>query len=154
MSTVVLNLKYDSTASPSIKMFLEIIKHAVLENADAIVLELDTELHLKVQEELAMLVEARDQKLLTPDQYFFKLSRLPTAFSITYLIAGKPEPNPSANGEFFGDFIRFILVETGIPPWTKGQVSTSFETIKPVSKWTFESKDLTRLVELKRIRAI
>jgi hypothetical protein len=153
MSASVLNLTPDSTERPIVKMTLQIIKDAVRLNADAILLELDMELHLRTQKEYGALVQLRDKKLLTHEQFFFKFSRLPTAFNITYTIEGKPDPTPSANGELFENVVRIILLTTGIPPWTKGEIVTSFETIKPTSKWTFESKDLTRRAQLKRIRA-
>jgi hypothetical protein len=60
---------------------------------------------------------------------------------------------PSASGELFGNVTRILLLAAGIPVWTKGEISAPLETINPASRWMLESKDLTRRVELRQIRA-
>ena len=66
-------------------MTLQIIKNAVILNADAILLELDMELHLKVHEEMKAINQDKSQ---TVDELFFKISRLPNAFGVTFTING------------------------------------------------------------------
>jgi hypothetical protein len=48
---------------------------------------------------------------------------------------------------------EILLVAAGVPPKANGEVSGAIETIKPASKWMLESKDLTRRIQLRRIRA-
>ena len=153
MSNTPLNLKRDSTTDPTIKMTLQIIKDAIILKADAILLELDTELHLKVHEELESLRQLLENKSLTVDQFFFKIGRLPNAFGVTYTINGVQHQCPSASGELFGSVINILLIAVGIPYWTKDEISTPLETINPASKWMLESKDLTQRIQLQRIRA-
>lgn len=152
MSAPVLNLTPDSTEGPVVALTLQIIKNAVRLNADAILLELDVDLHGKAQKEYEVLVEMRDTRSLTDDQFFFRFSRLPTAFNITYTIAGKPAPAAPISGELFENVVGVMLAATDIPPRTEGEIAASLETIKPTSNWTVESKDLRRRVELIRIR--
>jgi hypothetical protein len=59
---------------------------------------------------------------------------------------------PSAYGDLFEDIVRILQVAAKVSPKTSGEVSGVIETIKPVSKWMLESKDLTRQIQLKRIR--
>jgi hypothetical protein len=156
MSATVLDLNPDPTERPIVRLTLGIIKDAVLLNADAILLELDKELHLKFLEEWEVARQSLREKSLTKEQFmeqlFFELGKLPNACEVIYVIGGKREQMTPLNGELFGNFVNILLLATGIPPWTKGEVHTSFETIKPRSKWTFESRDITRRVEFKRIR--
>jgi hypothetical protein len=152
MGAEVFNLSRDPEAAPILKLASQIIKDAIALNADAILMELDVELHLKVQQEMAALNEALEKKSITADRCFFELGKLPGAFHLTHIIDGKSHPAPSGNGELFGHIVRIFLLTMDIPPWTKDEISASFETIKPVSRWTFKSKDLTRRVEFKRIR--
>ena len=153
MSTTPLDLKRDATTEPPTGLTLQIISNAVKLNAGAILLELDVEQHLKVQEEMKSLLQRVNNKTLTVEQLFFKTWKLPQALSITFLIAGEWSQMPSVNGELFGNITKILLIAAGIPPWTKADISTPLETINPVSKWTLESKDITRQLQLRRIRA-
>jgi hypothetical protein len=153
VSNTPLNLKRDSPTDPTTKLTLQIIKDAVILNADAILLELDTELHLKVHEELESLRQLLENKSLTVDQFFFKIGQLPNTFGVTYTINGVQDPTPSVSGELFGSVINILLLAVGIPYWTKDEISTPLETINPTSKWMIESKDLTQRIQLRRIRA-
>ena len=154
MNKTQLDLKPDATTEPMIRLALQIIKDAVVLNADEILLELDVDLHLKVHQEMESLMQLfYKKKLLTADEFFFKMDRLPNAFQISHSTNGIRDQKPSANGELFGNVTRILLLATEVPPWTKGEISAPLETINPVSKWMFESKDLTRQVQLRRIRA-
>lgn len=175
MNNAPLDLKHDSTAAPIIKLTHQIIKDAVILKADAILMELDTELHLKVQKES----EAIREKHRRPSFYeaifkkrfkdyfrfekssfrksniekmFFELGRLPMALKATYLIDGVQQTWPSFHSELFADVIRILQVAAGVSPKTSGEVSAIIETVKPASKWILESKDLTRRIQLRRIR--
>jgi hypothetical protein len=153
VSSTPLNLNIDSTENPTVKLTLTIIRNAIILKADAILLELDTELHLKVHEELESLRRLLENKSLTFEEFIFKSDKLPNAFRVTHIINGVQDPVPSITGELFGSVINILLNAVGIPYWTKGEISTPLETINPPSKWMIESKDLTQRVELNRIRA-
>jgi hypothetical protein len=157
MNATPLNLKPDSATAPMIRLTHQLIKDAIKLKAEAIRLELDMELHLKVQEEMQKLhektmavVEKRSEAV---DEMLFKIGRLPNAFGVTYTINGVENQMTPANGELFGNVIRILLLAVGIPVWTKGEISAPLETINPASNWMLESKDLSRRVELRRIRA-
>jgi hypothetical protein len=150
MNATPLNLKTDSATAPIIRLTLQLIKDAIKLKAEAIRLELDMELHLKVHEEMKVINLNKSQ---TADELIFKITRLPNAFGITYTINGVQTPMPSANGELFGNVTRILLLAAGIPIWTKGEISAPLETIDPASKWMLESKDLTQRIQLRRIRA-
>jgi hypothetical protein len=149
MNATPLNLKPDSATAPTISLTLQLIKEAIKLKAEAIRLELDMELHLKVHEEMKAINQDKSQ---TVDELFFKISRLPKAFGVTFTINGVQNQMPSASGELFGNVTRILLLAVGIPVWTKGEISAQLETINPASKWILESKDLTRRIELRRIR--
>jgi len=174
MNNAPLNLKPDSTAEPIIKLTHQIIKHAVILKADAILMELDMELHLKVEKEIKGIFKkyrrptfheaifknrfkdyVRFAKLsfrkLNVSRMFFELDQLPKALKVTYIINGVQEATPSVGGALFEDIIRILLTAAGVPPKANSEVSGAIETIKPVSKWMLESKDLTRRIELRRI---
>jgi hypothetical protein len=165
-----LNLDTYSTSEPLNKLVLTIIKNAISVGADAILLELDLELHTKVEKAS----EAIRAKYRRPDFYeaifrrrfkdyfcygkstvekmFFELGQLPNALKVTHIINGVEEATPSARGSLFEDITQILLVTAGVPAKTTGEVSAVIETIKPVSKWIIESKDLTQRIQLKRIR--
>ena len=151
-----LNLTPDSKVAPVIRLTHMLIKDALMLRAEEILLELDVELHAKTHEELKRLNEemAKSGKTLQiGGEFFFKLMHLPNAVGVTYTINGIPNQRPSMNGELFGNIVSILLQACGIAPWTKGNISAPLETINPASKWILESKDLTRLVQLRRIRA-
>jgi hypothetical protein len=152
VSNTPLNLKNDSTTDPTIKLTLSIIRSAVSLKADAILLELDTELHSKVHEELESLRQLLENKSLTVEQFFFKADKLPNAFGVTYIINGVQDPAPSISGELFTSVINILLLAIGIPYWSKDKVSAQLETINPATKWMLESDDLTQRIQLRKIR--
>jgi len=159
MNTTPLNLKTDSATAPTIRLTLQLIKDAIKLKAEAIQLELDVELHLKVHEEMQKLNKEMmaavkiKNKSKAVDEMIFKLCQLPNAFGVTYTINGVENQMTPANGELFGNVIRILLLAAGIPVWTKGEISAPLETINPASKWMLESKDLTQRIQLRRIRA-
>jgi len=176
MNHAPLNLKYDSTAAPIIKLTHQIIKHAVILKADAVLMELDTELHLKVEKESEVIREKyrrptfyeaifkkrfkdyiRFKKLsyrkLIVSRMFFELNQLSNALKVIHIINGIEQAMPSARGCLFEDITRTLLIAAGVPPKTTGKVSGMIETINPISKWRLESKDLTRRIELRKIQA-
>jgi hypothetical protein len=170
------NLDRDSAKEPINKLVLCIIEDAIKLGADVILLELDLELHLKAQKQY----EAIDKKYRRPsfseaisqkriadyfrfwranfrrlniERRFFEISKLPTGLRVIFIVNGVQETMPSTCGELYEDIIRILQVAAGISPKTKGEVSGVIETIKPISKWMFESKDLTQRIQLRRIRA-
>jgi hypothetical protein len=156
MTATPLNLKSDSEEAPIIRLAHQLVKDAVKLRADKIMLELDVELHAKTHEELKRLNEeiAKSGKTLQiGGEFFFKLMHLPDAVRISYMTNGIPSQLPSMNGELFGNIVSILLQACGIAPWTKGNVSARLETVNPVSKWILESKDVTRELQLRRIRA-
>ncbi len=66
-------------------MVLQIVKDAIVLNADTIFLELDMELHLKVQEETKSLLQSMQNKSLSADEFFLKYDRLQKAFGVAYV---------------------------------------------------------------------
>jgi hypothetical protein len=153
MNSTPLNLGPDATAGPPInRLTSQIIKDAIHLKADAILLELDMELHLKAHEEWKTFQQALQAKSLTEDQIFLKLGKLPNACEVIYIIGGKREQMKPLSGELFGNVVNILLLATGVAPWTKGEISVPLETIKPASKWTLESNDVTRRIHLQRIR--
>ena len=152
MSADPLNLKPDETTAPIIRLTLQIIGDAIKLKADAILLELDTELHREAHGALKVLRQAQQEKSITIDRFFFELARLPMACKLIYEIGGKQQEMAPLSGELFGNFINILLLATGIPPWTKGLISAPLETVKPTSKWMLESNDVTRRIQLRRIR--
>jgi hypothetical protein len=157
VSNTPLDLKPDSAPAPMIHLTHQLIKDAIKLKAEAIRLELDMELHLKVHAEMVKMHEEMMSHVKnTPqiiDEHFSKLGRLPNAFGVIYTINGVENQMTPVNGELFGNVIRILLLAVGIPVWTKGEISAPLETINPASKWMLESKDLTRRVELRRIWA-
>jgi hypothetical protein len=153
VSNTPLNLKPDLTAEPPIRMVLQIVKDAIVLNADTIFLELDMELHLKVQEETKSLLQSMQNKSLSADEFFLKYDRLQKAFGVAYAINGVQNQMTPANGELFGDITKTLLLAAGISNSTKGEISAEFETSNPPSKWRIESKELARKIQLQRIRA-
>jgi hypothetical protein len=147
-----LNLKTDPATAPMIRLTLKIVEDAIRLNADVILLELDMELHMKAREELIALKQSLQEKSITKDQYFFKFGRLPDAGEVIYVIGGKRKQMPPFHGELFECVVRILLQACGMAPWTKGEISGPLETVNPASKWILESKDLTRRIELRRIR--
>ena len=151
-----LNLDTYSTSEPLNKLVLTIIKNAISVGADAILLELDLELHTKVEK----VSEAIRAKYRRPDFYeaifrrrfkdyfcygkstvekmFFELGQLPNALKVTHIINGVEEATLSARGSLFEDITQILLVTAGVPAKTTGEVSAVIETIKPVSKWIIE----------------
>lgn len=171
-----LNLDCDSAKEPVNKLSLQIIKDAIKLGADGILLELDLDLHLKVERESEAIREkyrrptlfeaifkkkfkdyVHFQKLsfrkLNVSRMFFELGQLPNALKLTCIINGAEETMTPIRGCLFEDIIQILLVAAGVTPKTSGEVSGVIETIKPVSKWMLESKDLTRRIQLRRIRA-
>jgi hypothetical protein len=171
-----LNLDDDSAKEPINRLVLQIIKDAIKLGADGISLDLDLELHLKVERQRKAIWEKyrrpsfyeaifkkkfkdylRFEKLsfrkLNFDRMFFELDQLPNALKLTYIINGVEEAMRPISGWLFEDIIQILSVTAGIPPETNGEVSAVIETVKPTSKWKLESKDLTQRVELRRIRA-
>jgi hypothetical protein len=164
-----LNLAYDSARKPIDKLALQFIKDAIKLGADAIFLELDLELHVKVEKES----EPIREKYRRPNFYeaifkgrfrdyfyygkpsiekmFFELGQLPNALEVTYVINGVEKDMLPAHGSLFEDITRILLAAAGVPPKTSGEVSAMIETMKPISKWRLESRDLTRRIELRRV---
>ena len=178
MSVKPLNLKHDLTltAEPLVRLTFQIIKDAIKLGADGILLELDLELHLKAQTQYEGIdkkyrrpsfFEAIFQKRITDyfrfwranfrrlniQRRFFEIDKLPTALRVIYIVNGVQETMPSVYGDLFEDIVRILQTIAGISPKTKGEVSGVIETIKPISKWMLESKDLTQRIQLQRIRA-
>jgi hypothetical protein len=125
MSNTPLDLKPDSTTGPPIKMTLQIIKNAVILNADAILLELDMELHLKVHEEMKAINQDKSQ---TVDELFFKISRLPNAFGVTFTINGVKNQMPSAVANCSGTPPGFCFLQ---PEFLFGQKAKSLHRWRP-----------------------
>jgi hypothetical protein len=73
-------------------------------------------------------------------------------FEITAVIGDKEDKFAPATAKLYEVTIRLLLAATEIQYWAKGEISTPFETINPISKWMLASKDLSHRVELKRIR--
>jgi hypothetical protein len=154
MNPTPLNLGPEAAAEPPInRLTLQIIRDAIRLKADAILLELDLEIHLQAHEEWKAFQQALQAKSLTKDQIPFKLGRLPNSCEVTYIIGGKREQMRPLSGELFGNVVNILLLAMGIPPWTKGVISAPLETIKPTSKWIFESNNVTRQIHLQRIRS-
>ncbi|MDD5140568.1 MAG: hypothetical protein PHY43_09960 [Verrucomicrobiales bacterium] len=174
--SVSLNLDHDLAKEPINRLVLQIIKDAIKLGADGILLELDLELHLKVEKESEVVREKyrrptfyeaifkkrfkdylRFEKLsfrkLNVSRMFFELGQLPNALKLTYIINGVEKTMLPIRGCLFEDISQILSVAAGVTPKTSGEVSGVIETIKPVSKWMLESKDLTRQVQLRRIRA-
>jgi hypothetical protein len=84
---------------------------------------------------------------------FFEFGQLPNAMKLTYNVNGVEEAMTPIRGCLFEDITEILLVAAGVPPKANGEVSGAIETIKPASKWMLESKDLTRRIQLRRIRA-
>jgi hypothetical protein len=144
-----LNLDIHSTREPIDKLVLTVIKDGIALGADGILLELDFDLHLKVQKESEVIREKYRRPTFYEaifkkrykdffcygksmvEKMFFELGQLPMALKVAYSINGIQQLTPPVRGELFADII---------------------ETIKPVSKWMLESEDLTRHVRLRRIR--
>ena len=170
-----LNLDYDLAKEPLNKLVLCIIKDAIKLDADCILLELDLELHLKAQAQYEAIdkkhrrpsfSEAISQKRITDyfrfwranfrklniQRRFFEIGKLPTTLRLIYIVNGVQEIMPSVHGGLFEDIVRILQVAAKISPKTTGEMSGVIETIKPVSKWMLESKDLTQQIQLKRIR--
>ena len=171
MSTSPLNLDFKEAAEPIIRLTLTIIKDAIRLKADAILLELDLETHLTTHKSRGLIIEKYKRPSFfeaifkkrfkdfyrfgesTVEKMFFELGRLPNALKVTFIIRGVEKNMPSANGGLFEDITQVLLVAAGVPAKTNGEVSAVIETVKPVSKWRLESKDLTRQIHLCRIRA-
>jgi len=170
-----LNLEWDSANPPVEKLALQIIKDAIILGADSVLLELDLELHLEAEKEGDVIREKyrrptfyeaifkkrlkdylRFQKTsyreLSVNRMFFELGQLPKAIKFTHTKSGVDEIMLPIYGCLFEDIKKVLLIAAGVTPKTSGEASGAFETIKPVSKWRFESKDLTRQLQLKRIR--
>src|ERR1700685_4494211 len=171
-----LNLDDDSVKESINRLVLQIIKDAIKLGADGILLNLDLELHLKVEKESEVVREkyrrptfyeaifkkrfkdfVRFEKLsfrkLNVSRMFFQLGQLPNALKLTYIVNGVEEAMTPIRGCLFEDITEILLVAAGVPPKAKGEASGVIETIKPVSKWILESKDLTQQIQLRRIRA-
>lgn len=172
-----LNLDSDLVKEPVNRLALKIVKDAIKLHANGILLELDLELHLKVEKESAAIRKKYGQptlyeaifkkrfkdylrferlsfRKLNVSRMFFELDRLPDAVKVTYIINGVEETMTPIRGCLFEDIIQILSVAAGVEPKTSGEVSGVIETIKPVSKWMFESKDLTRQVQLNRVRSL
>ena len=85
------------------------------------------------------------------DKIIFELAQ---DFQITRLTGAKESKSAPASANLYEVTIRILLTATEIQYWTKGEVSAPLETVNPISKWMLESKDLTKRVELRRIRAM
>ena len=167
-----LNLHYDSAKESLNKLVLCIIKDAIKLGVDSILLEVDLELHLKVQKASEVIHEKYKHPSFfeaifksrfkdyfsfgrtTIEKMFFELGQLPQVLRIIYSINGVQEAMPSACGNMFVDIVRILQSSGGIAPNTNREVSATIETVKPVSQWNLESKDLTQKIELKRIRGV
>jgi hypothetical protein len=166
-----LDLDTSSPIEPLNKLVLCIIKDAIKLGADGILLELDLELHAKVEKQSEVIREKYRSPTFyeaifkgrfkdffcfgkpTIEKMFFELDQLPNALKVAYIINGVEEATPSTRGSLFEDISRILLAAAGVPSKTSGEVSAIIETIKPISKWRIESKDLTREIQLQRIRA-
>lgn len=169
-----LNLDRDSAKDPTNKLVLSIIRGAIKFGADGILLKLDLELHLRARAQLEAInkkyrrpnfFEAISQKRMADyfrfwsvnyrklniSRMFFEIDKLPTALRVIYMVNGVQETMPSAYGDLFEEMVRILQVAAGISPKSEGEVSSVIETIKPISKWTLESRDLTKQIQLKRI---
>jgi len=79
--------------------------------------------------------------------------RLGEQFEITAVIGEREEKFAPAPSSLYEPIIRVLLAASEIQYWTKGEVSAPFETVNPVSRWTLESKDLSRSLVLRRVRS-
>ncbi len=169
-----LNLRCELDSKPIPKLISLILSQAIYEKAECIILELDLELHLKAQAQYEAIdkkyrrpsfSEAIFQKRITDyfrfwsanfrklniSRRFFEMDKLPTALRVIYIVNGVQNTMSSASGNLFEDIVQILQIAAGISPKAKGEVSSVIETIKPISKWTLESRDLTKQIQLKRI---
>jgi hypothetical protein len=175
MSVEPLNLKGDLAAKPTARLTFQIIKNAIKLGADDILLEFDLALHLKAQAQYEALkkkhrrpnfFEAISQKKikdyfrfwnanfrkLNNERMFFEMGKIPRALKVIFVIKGIREVTPSVSSFLFEDMIHILQDAAGIPRKLQGEISGFIETVKPISKWLIESKDLTQYIHLKCIR--
>jgi hypothetical protein len=139
-----LNLQGGTNLQPVPKCVALILTSAVQDNADIVILDLDVELHKKVEP---------DWERLMREGRFENAEKLPHAFRIRFMMGEKKQELPPAPGSLFEPAVRILLNFAEIPYWKKKDISGELETINPYSKWAVESQDLAQKVQLRRIRA-
>ncbi len=127
---------------PVVRFAKLILWQAIQDKADQVIFELEPEAHKAIQAEKELLTAAR----------IFDSTRFPSAFRITYKIGDVGNELTPTKAVLFEPAMRVLLNAAEIPFWKKGDISAELVTANPDSKWLLESKDLTRRIELRRIR--
>ena len=140
-------------SAPANGLVAQLLIQAIRDKADVVTFKLDRDLHLKTKDAWES-VMATMKLPNDPDDFISLLNSQPKAFQIIFRIGDKKQNQTPIHGNLFEPTVRILLLAVEVPYWIKGDVSAGFETVNPVSKWLLESKDLTRQVELRRVRSI